>query len=53
MNWARARCGPRKHNAIFWVDILSHFLYRYSLADSSVQRWSAAREDWMGGRAAQ
>lgn len=29
-----------KHNAIFWVDILSHFLYRYSLADSSVQRWS-------------
>lgn len=29
-----------KHNAIFWVDILSHFLYRYSLADGSVQRWS-------------
>lgn len=29
-----------KHNAIFWVDILSHFLYRYSLADNSVQRWS-------------
>jgi sugar lactone lactonase YvrE len=29
-----------KHNAIFWVDILSHLLYRYSLADRSVQRWS-------------
>lgn len=29
-----------KHNAIFWVDILSHLLYRCSLADSSVKRWS-------------
>lgn len=29
-----------QHNAIFWVDILAHFLYRYSLADSAVQRWS-------------
>lgn len=29
-----------KHNAIFWVDILSHYLYRYSLTDSTVRRWS-------------
>jgi len=29
-----------KHNAVFWVDILSNFLHRYSLADSTVQRWS-------------
>jgi sugar lactone lactonase YvrE len=29
-----------KHNAVFWVDILSQFLYRYSLADRGVQRWS-------------
>lgn len=29
-----------RHNAIFWVDILSCFVYRYSLADDSVRRWS-------------
>ncbi len=29
-----------RQNAIFWVDILSQFLYRYSLADRSVKRWS-------------
>lgn len=29
-----------KHNALFWVDILSHFLYRYSLADGRVDRWA-------------
>lgn len=29
-----------RHNAIFWVDILSQALYRCSLADSSVRRWA-------------
>lgn len=29
-----------RHDAIFWVDILSQFVFRYSLADGSVQRWS-------------
>jgi sugar lactone lactonase YvrE len=29
-----------RHNAIFWVDILSHLLYRYSLSDGAVQRWT-------------
>ncbi|MBM0107728.1 SMP-30/gluconolactonase/LRE family protein [Steroidobacter sp. S1-65] len=29
-----------RHNAIFWVDILSKFVYRYSLADHSVQSWA-------------
>jgi D-xylonolactonase len=29
-----------RHDAVFWVDILSHALNRYSLADSSVRRWS-------------
>lgn len=28
-----------RHHAVFWVDILSHALYRYSLADGSVRRW--------------
>jgi xylono-1,5-lactonase len=28
-----------RHDAVFWVDILSHFLYRYSLADGSVKQW--------------
>jgi sugar lactone lactonase YvrE len=37
-----------RHNAIFWVDILSHFVYRYSLADASVQRWSfSERIGWL------
>jgi sugar lactone lactonase YvrE len=40
-----------KHNAIFWVDILSHFVYRYSLADNSVQRWSLSeRIGWVAER---
>ncbi len=29
-----------RHNAVFWVDILSRLLYRYSLADNSVRSWS-------------
>lgn len=29
-----------RHNAIFWVDILSHALFRYSLSNSTVRRWS-------------
>jgi sugar lactone lactonase YvrE len=43
-----------KHNAVFWVDILSHFLYRYSLADHSVQRWSMPeRIGWVVERSKQ
>lgn len=29
-----------RHNAIFWVDILSHALFRYSLSSDTVRRWS-------------
>ncbi len=39
-SWARGRCSPPGTTRIFWVDILSHFLYRYSLADSSVKAGS-------------
>ncbi|WP_129776482.1 SMP-30/gluconolactonase/LRE family protein [Peristeroidobacter soli] len=40
-----------RHNAIFWVDILSHFLYRYSLADGAVKRWTLPeRIGWVAER---
>jgi D-xylonolactonase len=29
-----------RHDAIFWVDILSQALYRHSLGDGTVRRWS-------------
>src|SRR3990170_1255738 len=29
-----------RENALYWVDILSHALYRYSLADGAVKRWT-------------
>src|SRR4029453_17852865 len=28
-----------RQNAVYWVDILSHALYRHSLAGGPVQRW--------------
>jgi sugar lactone lactonase YvrE len=33
-----------RHNAIFWVDIISQALFRYSLTDSTVRRWSLAEK---------
>lgn len=29
-----------RENALYWVDILSHALYRHSLADGAVKRWT-------------
>lgn len=40
-----------RHNAIFWVDILSHALYRHSLADGAVRRWSLPEKiGWVAER---
>jgi xylono-1,5-lactonase len=42
-----------RHNAIFWVDILSHALNRYSLANHTVQRWSLPEKiGWVAERRA-
>jgi sugar lactone lactonase YvrE len=43
-----------RQNAVYWTDILSHAVNRYSLADSSVKRWAVPeRIGWVIERRSQ